>query len=333
MSEKAASPLKLGSRVLGRQGLCVSELGLGCVGMSELYGPRDLEESRATIERALELGVTFFDTADIYGAGHNESFLGSVLRGRREPLIVATKFGAVRNADGLGYSVNSRPEYVEQACEASLRRLGRECIDLYYQHRPDPDTPIEDTVGAMSRLVEAGWVRFLGLSECSADDLRKAHAVHPISAIQIEYSLFSRSDGDELLELCRELGVGVVAYSPLGRGLLTGAITADTEFAPSDFRRFHPRFRAANLARNLKLVAALQGLADARNCTVGQLALAWLLGTAPDIVPIPGTKRRAYLEQNCAAAHVRLTRAECEELSSCVPPQEVAGERSFPSLS
>src|SRR5262245_56100247 len=252
----------LGRRVLGTHGLRVSELGLGCVGISGLYGPRELDESRAMLRRALELGVDFFDTSDIYGDGHNEQFLGEVLGAERHGLVLATKFGAIRA--GAGYRVNGRPQYVREACEASLRRLGTDVIDLYYQHRVDPETPIEDTVGAMARLVETGKVRFLGLSECSATTLRRAHAVHPISAVQSEYSIFTRDVEDEILPTCRELGVGFVAYSPLGRGLLARRVDAPVTPGAGDVRAFHPRFAAENLARNLVLVGALAGLAAAR---------------------------------------------------------------------
>jgi len=317
----------LKTRRLGRAGLEVPEVGLGCVGMSELYGPRELDESRATVLRALDLGVTFFDTSDVYGAGHNESFLGEVLGSRRDEAVLATKFGAVRTPDGLGYTVNGRSEYVAQACDASLKRLGMDVIDLYYQHRVDPDTPIEETVGAMAALVEAGKVRFLGLSECSAATLRRAHAVHAISAVQIEYSLFSREPEEELIPTCCELGVGVVAYSPLGRGILTGRITETETLSNLDFRRFHPRFHPDNLPRNLELVRALAAFAEQKDCTAGQLALAWLLHTSPEVVPIPGTKRRRYLEENRAAADVALTAEECRQLCELVPIDKIAGPR------
>jgi len=315
----------LGTRTLGTQGLQVSALGLGCVGISGLYGPRELDESQAMLHRALELGVAFFDTSDVYGAGHNEQFLGEVLGPQRRALVLATKFGAVR--ERVGYRVNGRPEYVRAACDTSLQRLGTDVIDLYYQHRVDPETPIEDTVGAMARLVEAGKVRFLGLSECSAATLRRAHAVHPISALQSEYSIFTRDVEDEILSTCRELGVGFVAYSPLGRGLLARRIDAPVAPAAGDVRAFHPRFSAENLARNLALVDALAQRAAARGLTPAQLALAWLLASGPDVVPIPGTKRRRYLEENCTAATVTLSTDEVAAIRAEIPRDAVAGPR------
>jgi len=314
----------LDTRVLGTHGLRVSLLGLGCAGISELYGPRELDESRMMLRRALEIGVDFFDTSDVYGAGHNEQFLGEVLGAQRRRLVLATKFGAVR--EQFGYRVNGRPEYVRAACDASLRRLGTDVIDLYYQHRVDPQTPIEDTVGEMSRLVEAGKVRFLGLSECSAATLRRAHAVHPISALQSEYSIFTRDVEDEILPTCRALGVGFVAYSPLGRGLLTGGIDAPVA-AARDVRAFHPRFSGRNLERNLLLVRALAERAAARGLSPAQLALAWLLATGSDVVPIPGTKRRRYLEENCAAAAVQLEAGEVDAIRAAIPRDAVAGPR------
>jgi len=317
--------ISLGTRKLGTQGLGVSEMGLGCVGISELYGPRELDESRAMLRRAVELGVDFFDTADVYGAGHNEQFLGEVLGAERQRLVLATKFGAVRK--GTSYRVNGRPEYVRTACDASLRRLGTDVIDLYYQHRVDPETPIEDTVGAMSRLVEAGKVRFLGLSECSAATLRRAHAVHPISALQSEYSIFTRDVEDEILPTCRQLGVGFVAYSPLGRGLLARRIDAPLAPAARDVRAFHPRFRVGNLERNLQLVDALAQRAAERGLSTAQLALAWLLASGPDVVPIPGTKRRSYLEENCAAAAAKLGVDEVDAIRAAIPRDAIAGRR------
>jgi aryl-alcohol dehydrogenase-like predicted oxidoreductase len=314
-------------RALGSQGLTVSELGLGCFGMSASYGPREPEESRATIHRALDLGLNFFDTSDIYGLGHNERFVGESLSGRRDDAIIATKFGAIRGEDGAPYVVNGRPEYVMSACDASLARLGIEVIDLYYQHRVDPDTPIEETVGAMARLVDAGKVRFLGLSECSPETLRRAHAVHPISAVQIEYSLFSRDPEDELVPTCRELGVGIVPYSPLGRGILTGQVQSTDSLGEADIRRAHPRFREENLGRNVEIVRALEVIASEKGCTTGQLSLAWLLAGGPDIVPIPGTKRRRYLEENIGAAEVVLTPDERDHLTALVPRDAIAGAR------
>src|SRR5262245_42971955 len=272
---------KLAERALGREGLRVSAVGLGCVGISGLYGPRELDESRVMLRRALELGVDFFDTADVYGEGHNEEFLGRALGADRRAIVLATKFGAVRSNDGRRYRVDGSARYVRAACDASLARLGTDVIDLYYQHRVDPQTPIEETVGAMSRLVEAGKVRFLGLSECSAATLRRAHAVHPISALQSEYSIFTRDVEDETLPACRELGVGFVAYSPLGRGLLTGRIDAPPAPAARDVRGFHPRFKPGNLERNLLLVDALARRAAEHGLSPAQLALAWLLASGP----------------------------------------------------
>jgi aryl-alcohol dehydrogenase-like predicted oxidoreductase len=317
----------LPKRRLGAQGLQVSAPGLGCVGISELYGPRELDESRAMLRRALELGVDFFDTSDVYGAGHNEEFLGEVLGPERRAVVLATKFGAVRSSDGRSYRVDGRPEYVRQACEASLARLGTGVIDLYYQHRVDPGTPIEDTVGAMARLVEAGKVRFLGLSECSAATLRRACAVHPISAVQSEYSIFTRDVEDAILPACRELGVGFVAYSPLGRGLLASRRTAPLALAARDVRVLLPRFSPENLERNLALVDELARRAEAHDLSPAQIALAWLLAAGPDIVPIPGTKRRRYLEENVAAATVRLDSDEVDAIRVAIPPGAVAGAR------
>ena len=309
----------------------MSALGLGCVGMSELYGPREPEESLATVQRALDLGLTLFDTSDVYGAGHNESFLGAALRGRRDEAILATKFGAVRFGDRPGYRTDGSPRHVVLACEASLARLGVDHVDLYYQHRMDPATPIEDTVGAMAGLVEAGKVRFLGLSECSAATLRRAHAVHPISAVQVEYSLFARFAEDDLLPTCRELGVGLVAYSPLGRGILTGTISTLAGLSDADYRRVDPRYGQDTLPRNLVLIEALRKLAACHGCTPGQLALAWLLHQGLDIVPIPGTKRRRHLEENLGAVDVRLSEADVEALAAAVPARDVAGDRYPPA--
>jgi aryl-alcohol dehydrogenase-like predicted oxidoreductase len=277
------------------------------------------------LRRALELGVDFFDTSDVYGAGHNEEFLGEALAGARSRVLLATKFGAVRA--GAGYRVDGRPSHVREACDASLRRLGTDVIDLYYQHRVDPGTPIEETVGAMSRLVEAGKVRFLGLCECSAATLRRAHRVHPISALQSEYSIFTRDVEDDVLPVCRELGVGFVAYSPLGRGLLARRIDAPLPPTAHDYRAFHPRFRADNLARNLALVDALAARAATHGASSAQLALAWLLASGPDVVPIPGTKRRRYLEENCAAAAIRLSADEVAAIRGAIPRDAVAGPR------
>jgi aryl-alcohol dehydrogenase-like predicted oxidoreductase len=321
----------LPTRHLGRTGPLVSALGLGCVGMSELYGPREPEESRATVQRALDLGLTLFDTSDVYGAGHNESFLGAALRGRRDEAIVATKFGAVRFGDRPGYRTDGSPRHVVEACDASLARLGVDHVDLYYQHRMDPATPIEDTVGAMAGLVDAGKVRFLGLSECSAGTLRRAHAVHPISAVQVEYSLFARFAEHDLLPACRELGVGLVAYSPLGRGILTGTVSSLSGLTEADYRRVDPRYSAGALPQNLVLIEALRKCAASQGCTPGQLALAWLLHQGDDIVPIPGTKRRPHLEENLGAVEVQLSVADVDALGAAVPAAAVAGDRYPPA--
>ena len=318
-------PLPL--RSLGRGGLSVPALGLGCMGMSDMYGGRDEAESIATIHRALEIGVTFLDTADVYGHGLNEELVGRVIAERRDEVTLATKFGNVRNADGSFKGVNGRPEYVQSACEASLRRLGVETIDLYYQHRVDPDTPIEETVGAMARLVEQGKVRALGLSEAAPATIRRAASVHPIAALQTEYSLWSRDPEEEILATCRELGIGFVAYSPLGRGFLTGQLTRFEDLAPDDVRRTHPRFQGENFQKNLDLVARVRELAREKGCTPGQLALAWLLAQGEDIVPIPGTKRRAYLEENVGALQVALTPDDLRRIDEAAPRGAAAGTR------
>lgn len=320
----------LPTRALGSQGLEVPALGLGCVGMSEMYGPREPAESIATIERALDAGGGFFDTSDVYGVGHNERFLGAALARRRDDAVVATKFGAIRKPDGTGYTVDGGPDHVAAACDASLDRLGTEWIDLYYQHRMDPATPIEDTVGAMALLVEAGKVRFLGLSECPVDTLRRAHAVHPISAVQIEYSLFAREPEADLLPVCRELGVGLVAYSPLGRGILTGAVTDLAELGADDYRHADPRFQGDNFGHNMALVRAVAEIAARKACAPSTLALAWLLAAGDDIVPIPGTTRRRHFDENVRAVEVALSDDDFDELSTLVGIGAVAGDRYPP---
>ncbi len=315
-------------RKLGRGGLIVSALGLGCMGMSEFYGPRDEEESAATILRALELGITFFDTADMYGSGANEELLGRVLKGRREQAIIATKFGFVRDPQRPEVrQLSGKPDYVKQACEASMRRLGVNVIDLYYLHRVDPETPIEETVGAMAALVRQGKVRYLGLSEAGSESIRRAHAVHPITAVQSEYSLWTRDPEDDVLQTCREMGIGFVPYSPLGRGFLTGQIKRFEDLAKDDYRRESPRFQGENFQRNLDLVDRIKEIARAKRCTAGQLALAWVLAQGEDIVPIPGTKRRKYLQENVGALEVNLTSAELARIEQALPRTGFAGQR------
>jgi aryl-alcohol dehydrogenase-like predicted oxidoreductase len=315
-------------RRLGRQGLEVGAIGLGCMGMSDFYGPRDEGEAIATIHRALDLGVTMLDTADVYGPHTNEELLGKALRGRRrEAVVVATKFGIVRGSDPTARGVNGRPDYVRQSCDASLKRLSLDTIDLYYQHRVDPRTPIEETVGAMAELVRAGKVRYLGLSEASPATLRRAHEVHPISALQSEYSLFTRDHEAGALAACRELGVGFVAYSPLGRGLLTGRFRSPADLAADDWRHSSSRFQGGNIEANLGLARKVFEMAAAKGCTAPQLALAWVLAKGQDVVPIPGTKRQKYLEDNLAGLAVALTPEEVARLDALFPPGAAHGER------
>jgi len=318
-------------RQLGTQGLRVSELGLGCMGMSEFYGAANEVESIATIHRALELGVTFLDTADTYGRGANEQLVGKAIADQRDRVILATKFG-IQGRDAERLVVNGQPSYVHQSCDASLRRLGIDYIDLYYLHRVDPTVPIEETVGAMAELVQQGKVRYLGLSETAAATIRRAHAVHPISALQSEYSLWSRDPEDEILPTIRELGIGFVPYSPMGRGFLSGKITSPNDFAEDDFRRQQPRFQGENFYKNLQLVEHVQAIAAEKNVTPGQLALAWLLAQGNDIVPIPGTKRRTYLEENVAAADISLTADELARIDAVLPTNSAVGDRYAPSL-
>ena len=314
-------------RRLGRGGPEVSAIGLGCMGMSEFYGAGDEAESIATIHEAIERGVDFLDTADMYGVGRNEELVGKAIADRRERVFVATKFGNVRGDDGSFKGVCGRPDYVRSACDASLKRLGVDVIDLYYQHRVDADVPIEETVGAMAELVEAGKVRFLGLSEAAPATVRRAHKVHPIAALQTEYSLWSRDPEAEVLPTVRELGIAYVAYSPLGRGFLTGQFRSPADFPDDDYRRFHPRFTGGNFEKNIALVGEIEAMAAAKGCTAAQLAIAWVLAQGEDIVPIPGTKRRKYLEQNIGALEVELTAEELERLDRILPPGAASGPR------